>query len=95
MLFLQMARAMKLITVVTILCCAIVALATEADSLRGALEALDRRQRALQQRPAYQGARYHYPAQQIEQQDEDDVEFLPLEPGQPEDIGSVYHLIFY
>lgn len=85
-----MAGEMRLIAVVTILCCAVVALATEADSLRGALEALDRRQRALQQRPAYPGARFHYPAQQLEQQDEDDVEFLPFEPGQPEDIGSVF-----
>jgi hypothetical protein len=74
------------------------------DSLRGALEALDRRQRALQHRvhPSGPAGRYRYPLLRPrdlheDEEDEDDdenIEFLPLESGQPEDIGYVSQTVF-
>ncbi|XP_059483696.1 uncharacterized protein LOC132201507 isoform X2 [Neocloeon triangulifer] len=62
------------------------------DSLRGALEALDRRQRALQQRPQYSQHQHanRYPLEKKDNQvDEDSVELI-ADDGQPEDIGYGY-----
>ncbi|XP_065345368.1 probable serine/threonine-protein kinase kinX isoform X1 [Cloeon dipterum] len=63
-----------------------------SDSLRGALEALDRRQRALQQRPQYVQRQHanRLPRDKKDNDGEDDSVELINDDGQPEDIGYGY-----